>query len=506
MKKKIAGVSIGRYIYRPMPHTPFFPAWFHRLSPMGSRSAQAVKKVRACTLCQIENCFGPWLPAELFPKAPAGANSRDREYTRWRTLWCSLWQNLNPEASCREVVRQLQALFSLQGGSQISEETGAYCRARARLPLKQFPKALAATAKTADQLAPALSLLGGRALKVTDGSTLTLLADTKKNRAVYPPLQCRPNQPRFPMMRFVVLFSLLSGAILAVAQGSLAASELSLLNLLTQQLARGDILLGDRGFGCYPVIALLQHTLGVDFIGRTTRRLDGRRRLKRLARNDWLIQWDKGVEASPWLSPAQWLGLPSTLTLRAVKGSLYQKGYRVRQVTVITTLLDPELYPAQEILQAYLRRWRLEMCLDDLKTTMHMESLRNRTPQTAQRELYTRLMAHNLIRCTMAQAATEHPVALDRISFKGSLDAVRHFSHALAQARSKKKRQTLWVELLRTLASDLVPERPGRREPRAVKRKKNKYPRLRGPRHLFRDHLKRHARRKLSRLRNLGLM
>jgi hypothetical protein len=489
-----------------MTDTPFFPPWFRRLSPMGSRSAPVFKEVRAYTLCQLENCFGLWLPADLFPKAPAGANSRDRQYTRWRTFWCSLWQNLNPDASCREVVRQLQALFGLQGGPQISEQDGAYCRARARLPLSQFPKALAATAKTADQLAPALSLLCGRALKVTDGSALTLLADTKKNRAAYPPLQCRPNQPSFPMLRFVVLFSLLSGAILAVAQGSLAASELSLLNLLPQQLAKGDILLGDRGFGCYPLIALLQHALGVDFIGRTTRRLDGRRRLKRLAGNDWLIQWNKGAKASPWLSPAQWLALPKTLTLRAVKGSLYQKGYRVRQVTIITTLLDPQLYPAREILEAYLRRWCLEMCLDDLKTTLHMESLRSRSPQTAQRELYTRLIAHNLIRCTMAQAATEHAVALDRISFKGSLDAVRHFSHAMAQAQSKKKRQTLWVELLRTLAADLVPERPGRREPRAVKRKKNRYPRLRGPRHQFRDHIKRNDRRKISRLRKLGLM
>jgi hypothetical protein len=308
------------------------------------------------------------------------------------------------------------------------------------------------------------------------------------------------------MMRFVVLFNVLSGAIFAVAQGSLAVSELSLLALLTSQLAKGDILIGDRGFGCYPAIALLQHSLGIDFIGRTTRPIDGRRRLKRLGRKDWLIQWKKGTKASPWMTLSQWLGLPSILTLRAVKGSLYQKGYRVRQVTVITTLLDPELYPARQILAAYLRRWRLEMCLDDLKTILGMESLRNRSPEMAQQELYIRLIAHNLLRCTMAQAASEHSVALDRISFKGSLDALRQFSQAMAQARSKSKRRELWDALLRTLASDLVPERPGRREPRAVKRKKNRYPRLKGSRHQFRDHLKRNDRRKISRLRKQGLM
>ncbi len=489
-----------------MLFTPFFAPWLHHLAPMGSRTTEAFRQVRAYTLCQLENCFQQWLPQDLFPKASEKVNSRDRHYTRWRTFWCSLWQNLNPEASGREVVRQLQALFSLEGGPCISEEDGAYCRARARLPLSQFPKALAATAQSADRLVPALNLLRGRPIKVVDGSTLTLLADTPKNREAYPPVQCQPHQPSFPMMRFVVFFSLLSGAVLALAQGSLAASELSLLSLITSQLDKGDILLGDRGFGSYPVIALLQHVLGVDFLGRTTRRIDGRKRIKRLGHNDWLVQWKKGANASPWLTLAQWLELPETLTLRAVKGSLYQKGYRQHCVTVITTLVDPQLYPAQDILYAYLRRWRLEMCLDDLKTTLHLESLRNRSPEMAQKELHTRLIAHNLIRCTMAQAATEHSVSLDRISFKGSLDALRQFSHAMAQARSRKKREQLWTELLRTLASDLVPLRPGRREPRAVKRKKNKYPRLRGPRHKFRDHPKRHDRRKISRQRKLGLM
>ena len=153
-----------------------------------------------------------------------------------------------------------------------------------------------------------------------------------------------------------------------------------------------------------------------------------------------------------------------------------------------------------------MRRWRLEMCLDDLKTTLQMESLRNRSPEMAQKEFYLRLIAHNLIRCTMAQAAKEHNVPLDRISFKGSLDAVRQFSQAMARAKSKKSRQQLWSEMLRILAADLLPRRPGRREPRAVRRKKNRYPRLVGPRHKFRDHPKRNDRRKISRLRKLGLI
>ena len=308
------------------------------------------------------------------------------------------------------------------------------------------------------------------------------------------------------MMRIVVLFSLLSGAISLLAQASLGVAELSLLGSLRSQWAAGDILLGDRGFGSCPVIALLQHRLKVDFIGRTTRRIDGRRRRKRLAGNDWLILWKKRAKPSPWLSVLQWAGLPAQMTLRAVKGRCFQKGFRVRQVTVVTTLLDPRLYPAQEILQACLRRWRREMCLDDLKTTLKLDPLRGHSPEMVPKELSARLIAHNLIRCLVAQAAAEQGVALQRVSCQGSLDALRQYSPAMARAGSKKKRREPWAELLKNLATDLVPERPGRREPRAGKRKKNKYPRLDGPRRKFRDHPTRNVRRKNARLRRLGLM
>jgi hypothetical protein len=155
-----------------------------------------------------------------------------------------LWQSFNPKASGREVVRQLQALFELRSGPSVSEEDGAYCRAKARLPLSEFPKALCATAQAADQLAPPLTLLRGRTVKVADGSTLAL-ADTPKNRKAYPPVQCP--EPNFPMLRLVVLFTLLGGAILSVATGDMRAAELPMLHPMLASLGPGDILMGDRG-------------------------------------------------------------------------------------------------------------------------------------------------------------------------------------------------------------------------------------------------------------------
>jgi hypothetical protein len=471
---------------------------------MGARVAQTVKTVRAYTLCQLEDRFGTCLPQTLFPKTTSHTHSRDRRYTRWLTFWSMLWQGFNPKASGREVVRQIQALFELHDGPRISEQDGAYCRAKARLPVSEFPKALAATARAADQSAPTLTGLQGRRVKAADGTMLTA-ADTPKNRAAYPALQSP--EPNFPKLRLVVLFSLLSGAVLSVATGNLHTAELPLFSQLFDQLVAGDILLADRGFGNFILLALLQKlNRGVDFIGRSVRHVDGRRRLKRLGPQDWLVQWQRSPKPSLWLPLAQWLALPQHMTVRLVRGSLYCKGFRVRQVTLVTTLLDPQLYPAREILQAYLRRWRLEMCLDDLKTTLEMEMLRGRTPEMVQREVYAHLIAHNLIRYTMAQAATQQTVNLERISFKGTLDALRQFTQAMSQARTKSKRRQLWTKLLETLAADLVPERPGRSEPRAVKRVKTKYPRLSAPRRQFRDRPKRNVRCTNDRLRKLGLM
>ena len=482
--------------------TPFFPFWRAQLAPMGARLALTFKTVGSYTLNQLEERFGPHLPQSLFPKAALKANSRDRIYTRPRTFWSMLWQGFNPKASCREVVRQIQALFALHGGPTVSEEDGAYCRAKARLPLSEFPKALRATAQAADKLAPPVTLLQGRPVKVADGSTFTT-ADTPKNRKAYPPVQAP--EPNFPMMRVMVLFSLLSGAILSLVSGGLRTAELPMLYQMLSQLVPNDILMGDRGFGNFVLLALLKDLkLGVDFIGRSARHVDGRRRLKRLSKNDWLVIWKKGPNPSLWLPELIWTALPKEITLRVVRGSCHVKGFRVRRVTLVTTLLDAKLYPAREILQAYLRRWRLEMCLDDLKTTLQMEMLRSRSPEMLQKEIYAHLIVHNLLRCTMAQAAVEHDAPLERISFKGTLDALRQFTQAMSQARTKKKRSELWAKLLKTLADDLVSERPERREPRAVKRVKNKYPRLSRPRHLFKDRPKRNVRRTISRMRMLG--
>ena len=149
---------------------------------------------------------------------------------------------------------------------------------------------------------------------------------------------------------------------------------------------------------------------------------------------------------------------------------------------LVTTLLDPKLYPAEALVALYARRWRLELCLRDLQTTMGLEPLRCKTPDMAEKELLAYLVAHNLVRCVIAEAVARYQVELERVSFKGSVDALRQYSAALGQARNRKMRRRLWADLLLNLARDLVRYRPNRLEPRAVKRRPKPYPLLNRPR------------------------
>jgi len=163
------------------------------------------------------------------------------------------------------------------------------------------------------------------------------------------------------------------------------------------------------------------------------------------------------------------------------------RGHRSRRITLVTSLLDPVLYPAEELIALYARRWRLELCLRDLKTTMGMEQLRCQSPDLAEKELLVYLIAHNLIRCLMAETVARHQVDLERVSFKGAIDAARQYSAALLEARSAKMRRLLWDDLLLNLARDLVPFRPNRNEPRALKRRHKPFPYLTKPRRQFKE-------------------
>lgn len=463
--------------------TPFFPAFRARLAALGRRTAPTL---RHATLAQLQEHLRGFLPAPLLSAEEEGPNSRDRVFTLRLTFECFVWQMLKPQTACREVVRHVQALLRLQGRRPVDEGDSAYIQARQRLPRPRLEQALTATAQAADRRAGAGGSLRGRPVKVADGST-TQLADTPKNQKRYP--QSRAQKPGcgFPILKFVVLFSLTSGAVLHAVLGRLRHHDLRVFRQMWEQLQKGDILLGDRAWGEYTTLAGLPGQ-GVDVVARlhACRKVDFRQ-AQRLAQHDGLFVWTKGGSPSKILTAKQWRQLPAQITVRVIRFTATIRGFRSRRVTLVTTLLDPQLYPAAEIIALYARRWRLELCLRDLKTTLGMETLRCKTPDMAEKELLAYLVAHNLIRCVMAEAVARYEVTLERISFKGTVDALRQYSAAMERARNRKRRRQLWEDLLLNLARDLVRHRPNRLEPRAVKRRPKPYPLLNSPRRCFKE-------------------
>jgi hypothetical protein len=474
---------------------------------MGS-AKPTLQRLQRATLAQIETRLAPALPNQLLAKPKSLQHSRERIFPLFRTFWCWIWQALQANTSCREVVRQVQALFVLENGRSVDEATGAYCQARDKMPLLILEQAFAAAAKSAERRVGPSKALQARALKALDGASVRL-ADTAGNRKAYPPPKSLPAGCGFPLMKMVVLFSLASGALLARATGNQYAHEVRICQALRASFAKGDIIIADRAYSVFSVLAWLLG-LGVDVIARVPtgrRRVDFRRCKKRYGRGEGVFAWPKPKRPSAFLSPTEWLALPAEITVRVLRTQINQRGFRTRSLTLATTLLDPVLYPAHEIIAAYARRWRLETCLDDLKTTLNMENLRCRSAQMAEKELLIFLTAHNLLRWLMLEAAGHGSVDLERISFKGSLDGLRQWMVALSQLgaskRHAKKRSQLWETLLKTLAADLVPRRLGRREPRAVK-KRSKYPHLNCPRKKFHDRISRNKRRSNALARKRG--
>src|SRR5690242_764769 len=306
--------------------TPFFPAFRPRLAPCRQTAA---RQVRRASLAELEHFLQSIFPPHLLAQAEEGPNSRDRVFSLGLTLQCFLWQALNPEAACRAAVRQVQALFRLLGRGPVDEGTSAYCQARRRPPRERIEQLLAVSAAKADQRAGAGGRLNGRPVKVVDGSSAQG-PDTRANQKRFP--QSAEQKPGcgFPVIKFLLLFSLNSGAVLNVVIGNLHQHDLRLLKQLRSELHRGDLLLGDRLFGEYTTLATLP-LQGVDVVARLhqARRVDFRR-ARRLARNDGLFRFRKGDWQSRIMTPAQWRKIPGEITVRIIRFSASIRGFRNR--------------------------------------------------------------------------------------------------------------------------------------------------------------------------------
>lgn len=461
-------------------NAPYFPAWRRQMAPMGRRALRLSRQ----SPVEIESQCSRFLSQGLLDAPARGSGSRRRVFDLSRTFWLFIWQSLQPRSACRAVVRQVQAFCETEN-RHIDESTSAYCQARARLPLVCMQQALKDSARCADKIAAQGMPEWGRPVKVVDGTSVQM-PDTDRNREVYPYPSGQKPGCGFPVMGLLGIQSLSSGAMLQVVDAPWSAHDFRLFHSAWSLFEPRDIVVGDRAFCAYSAMATLP-LRQVDMVARLHKtRIFDPRKAQRIGPSEWLVIWKRPNRAKDTSTTAEeWASMPAQITIRIIHISVKAKGFRTKELWIATTLLDPVIYKAIDIAGLYLRRWELEMCFRDLKTTMGMEYLRCRTPEMARKELLAYLIAHNFIRCLIAQASATHNVPRTRISFKGTIDAARSFHQAMQSTHSARKARLMYVRLLEIIAKDSVPLRPNRSEPRAVKRRPKNYQRLTKPRHMF---------------------
>jgi putative transposase len=397
------------------------------------------------------------------------------------TLWAFLWQVLSPDKSCRQAVANVALALAL-AGEPSDLDTGLYCRARAKLTASALRRLAVRLGQRLEAATPEAWLWKGRHVKVVDGST-SQLADTEANQRAFPQQRRQKKGLGFPLIRWVALVSLATAVVQGFAYGPYAGKETgetALFRELLEYLQGGDVVLADRYYCSYFLVALLQ-SLGVDVVMRLhQRRKYDFRRGQRLGAGDHIVEWIK-PQRPEWMSAALYAQLPDRLRMREIYRRVNEPGCRVRELVIATTLLDAEEYSADAIAELYSQRWLVELDIRALKTTLRMDVLECKTPFMVEREIWAHLLAYNLVRKVGAQVAQllgEHPRSL---SFKATKQAILA---GWQQATRLQGADYVRLEkaMLKLLRKEKVGHRPGRCEPRAVKRRPKPHPLLTEPR------------------------
>jgi len=416
----------------------------------------------------------------------AGAYWVDRIYSPLVTLWVFLGQVLSADHSCRAAVARLIAHRLSRGERPCSAETGAYCQARKRIPERFFSDVARHTGSALETNVDSRWLWKQRRVYVFDGSTVTM-PDTQENQRAYP--QPKVQQPGlgFPLARIAALFSLASGAVLDLGICRYAGkgqSESGMLRAMWSIFRPGDVLLADRLMCAWTEMVVLKQR-GVDCVCRfTSHRKTDFRRGKRLGPGDHIVIWRKPTKPRT-VDRAFYDTLPESLTIREVRVRVAQPGFRTETLIVATTLLDADEFTNCDLAQLYRARWNAELDLRSLKQTLQMDALRCKTPELVRKEIWTHILAYNLVRTIIAQAALKHGIEPRTISFKGAIQTLEAFQPVIAIQcrRNAAFRTQLYQQLLDAIAVHRVADRPDRYEPRQRKRRNKKYDLLTKPRH-----------------------
>jgi Transposase DDE domain len=410
----------------------------------------------------------------------------DCTYSVHITLWAFVAQCVSSSKSCVAAVARIAALLVALEREPCSADTSAYCKARKKLPEKFLRRLTYQVGAATDDQAPAAWRWHNRRTLLVDGAE-TIADDTFENQREYPqPSTQRPGLG-FPMIRFVVVLAYATATVVGAAFGPYAGKETgetALFRELLDQLRAGDIVVADRYYCSYFMIALLQQR-GVDVAFRLHhKRLYDFRRGQRLGKNDHIVSWER-PERPDWMDKETYAMMPASIRVREVRFTVDAPGCRSPSIIVATTMLDAKQYSSADIADLYHQRWHAELDLRSIKQTLGMEMIHCKTPEMVRKSLWVHLLGYNLVRKVAAQAALEHGLAPRQISFAGAMQTLEAFRWLLIGGIDSI-RSTAYRSLLIAIATHIVGNRPKRIEPRRLKRRYDRYRLLCMPRHTAR--------------------
>ena len=405
---------------------------------------------------------------------------RERLYPPTVALSMFMRQVLEADGSCQKAVNGWAAQRAADGLSSCSVRTGGFCRARQRLPLEMVSALTRETGRLLSQKALKKWLWRGRSVKLVDGTCISM-PDTPQNQACYPQPNTQATGVGFPLARLVMVICMATGAALDVAIGphsGKGTGELGLVRRLLGGFRAGDVMLADALYCNYFLISTLI-SAGVDVLfEQNGSRITDFRRGKSLGTRDHLVLWSKPATRPDWMTVEQYREFPDALPVREV---------RVGHQVLVTTLQDHKQVSKDDLSDLYACRWNVELDLRNLKTTTGMDVLNCQTPEMNVKQMWVHLLAYNVIRLLMAQAASDAGVDPRTLSFKHT---VQLWTEWVSRGMSATKDGGRLFELITQCR---VGNRPGRIEPRMRKRRPKPYPWLKVSRAYARQKVKKHG-------------
>lgn len=445
--------------------------------------AREVAEVARKKIGQLGEVFSKVVPVKTLEPSQRGAHSRRRLFSKENTFWAFLGQVLNADGSCQAVVKKLQAYAVLRGMKMPSAGTSAYCRARQKLRLAELQKIFRDSYQNLESQ-PGPGDYWGRRVVVVDGTGVSV-PDTAENQQAWPQTALQKKGCGFPVATILGCFSLRTGGLLSYETGNKHQQEIVLFRRQYGVFRSSDILLADKGFCSYYDMAMWARQ-GVDTVVTLARRkpLSKAQAEAQLGADDYLIHWDKPRSKPRQFSQEEWDEVPERLPLRQIQVRVDHPGFRTQGFYLVTTLLDVDRYPAHELAELYFHRWEVELFLRDIKTTMGMDILRCKTPDMIHKEILMHFVAYNCVRYLMYEASHQNRQPVRQISFKGSIQALRSWEpHLNRKDISSRERSRLIGLLYDGITRNTLLLRPGRTEPRAVKRRPKNFQFLTHPRH-----------------------